>query len=323
MSGKNNIIIIAFAVLLLLLSYINYFTDYTANREAMFAKIIQALIIVLCAYLLDVFVERMLNDRVKDTRDRYTFRKASSVFITLLAAALLLIVFLKETTTLIIAYGIFSAGVVITLQDVFRNFAGGIIILIFKPFRAGDRMQLNDCYGDVLDITYFHTTLMEIRGWVDGDQYSGRVLNVPNSFILSSTIMNYTKDFSFIWDEVTIILAPGSDWTKAKIIALATINEIITDYIENSKIELAKMEGKYMLTSYDVDTKAFMQIEGDRIEMHLRYVVDPRKRRHVNDMIVRNLLDTFEHEEDISIGSVSSVEITKMPGIDTGSYPNT
>jgi small-conductance mechanosensitive channel len=322
-SGKNNIIIIFFTVLVLLLSYINYFTDYTSDHETMLIKIIQALTIVLFAYLLDALAEKIIKDRVKDTRDRYTLRKASSVFITLLAAALLLIVFLKETTTLIIAYGIFSAGVVITLQDVFRNFAGGIIILFFKPFRAGDRMQLNDCYGDVLDITYFHTTLMEIRQWVDGDQYSGRVLNVPNSFILNSTIMNYTKDFSFIWDEVTIMLAPESDWTKAKKIALSTINEIIKDYIEHSKKELARMEQKYMLTSYDVDTKAFMQIEGDRIEMHLRYVVDPKKRRHVNDMIVRSLLETFDHEEDISIGSVSSVEIIKMPGIDARTSPKT
>lgn len=183
-------------------------------------------------------------------------------------------------------------------------------------------MQVNDSYGDVLDITYFYTALMEIRKWVDCNQYSGRLISIPNGFILNNTVMNYTKDFSFIWDELTIILTPGSDWAKAKVIALTTINEIIKDYIQNSKRELAQIEGKYMLTSYDVDMKAFMKIEGDRIEMNLRYVVDPRKRRHVNDMIVRNLLDSFEDEEDISIGSVSSVEITKMAGIDTSSSSN-
>lgn len=137
MNGRNKTVVIFFAVLILLLSYINYFTDYTADHETMITKIIQTLTIVLCAYLLDALFERIIKDRVKDTRDIYTFRKASSVFVTLVAAALLLIVFLKETTTFIVAYGILSAGVVFTLQDVFRNFAGGIIIVISSLSRQG------------------------------------------------------------------------------------------------------------------------------------------------------------------------------------------
>ena len=317
MSGRTNIGILFFTALILILSYLNYFTDYAANYGTLLVKLIQASLIILLAYLLDVFVGNIIMDRVRDNRDRYTLRKVSSISITLLALGSLLIVFFKETTTLIIAYGIFSAGIVITLQDVFRNFAGGIIILFSRSFRAGDRIQVDDCYGDVLDIAYFHTTLMEIREWVDGDQYSGRILNVPNSFVLNNTVKNYTRDFSFIWDEVTIILAPESNWEKAKIIALETTNELIKDYVEHSKRELVNMEQKYLLTSYDVDTKVFMQIEGDRMEMHLRYVVDPKKRRHVNDMIVRNLLEVFADESDIFIGSISSIEITKMPEIKT------
>ena len=316
MSGRTNIAILFFTALILILSYLNYFTDYATNYGTLLVKLIQASLIILLAYLLDAFVGNTIMERVRDTRDRYTLRKVSSVFITLLALGSLLIVFFKETTTLIIAYGIFSAGIVITLQDVFRNFAGGIIILFSKSFRAGDRIQVEDCYGDVLDIAYFHTTLMEIREWVDGDQYSGRILNVPNSFVLNNTVKNYTRDFSFIWDEVTIMLTPESNWEKAKITALETTDELIKDYVEHSKKELANMEQKYLLTTYDVDTKVFMQIEGDRIEMHLRYVVDPKKRRLVNDMIVRNLLEAFAGESDIFIGSISSIEVTKLPEID-------
>jgi small-conductance mechanosensitive channel len=321
-SGKNYIGILFFSVIILILSYVNYFTDYAANYESMFVKLIQASLIILLAYFLNVFVESIIINKIRDNRERYNFRKVSSVIITTFAVGLLLIVFLKETTTLIIAYGLFSAGIVIALQDVFRDLAGGVIILFSKSFRAGDRIQVKDCYGDVLDITYFHTTLMEIREWINGDQYSGRILNIPNSFILNTTVKNYTREFSFIWDEVTIILSFGSNWEKAKKIALDTTNELIKDYIEYSKKELSNMEEKYMLTSYDVDTRAFMQIEGDRIEMHLRYVVDPKRRRYVNDMIVHSLLEAFTNEPDIFIGSISSVEVTKIPDIGVKSPEN-
>ncbi|MDY0385584.1 MAG: mechanosensitive ion channel [Methanolobus sp.] len=318
MSERNNIGILFFTALILIFSYINYLTNYAENYTALLAKLIQALLIILLAYILSSVIENLIRNRVRDNRERYTLRKVSSVAITVIAAGLLLIVFLKETTTLIIAYGIFSAGIVIALQDVFRNFAGGIIILFSRSFRAGDRIQVNDCYGDVLDITYFHTTLMEIREWVNADQYSGRILNVPNSFILNTSVKNYTRDFSFIWDELTIILAPGSNWEKAKKIALDTMSELTKDYVEHSKKELFNMKEKYLLTTYDVDTKVFMQIKGDRIEMSLRYVVDPKKRRHVSNMITDRLLDVFTNETDIFIGSISSVEVTKMPKMEIG-----
>nr|WP_321496592.1 mechanosensitive ion channel domain-containing protein [uncultured Methanolobus sp.] len=313
MSGRNYIGTIFFACIILVLSYINYFTALLPDHGYILLKLIQASAIIMIAYLADSFIENIISKRVQNTKDRYTLRKVVSVIITLLAVGAIMIVFLKETTTLIVAYGIFSAGIVITLQDVFRNFAGGIMILFSRTFQAGDRIQVDDCYGDVLDIAYFHTTLMEIREWVDGDQYTGRILTMPNSFVLGSTVKNYTRDFSFIWDEVTIILSPGSDWRKARDIALQTANELIRDYVDHSKKELESMERKYMLTSYDVDTRIFMLTESDRVEMHLRYVVDPKRRRHVNDLITQGLLDAFASEPDIVIGSISSIEILKMP----------
>ncbi|SDF51608.1 Mechanosensitive ion channel [Methanolobus vulcani] len=313
MSGRNYIGIIVFAFIILALSYINYFTVLAPNYGDILLKLIQASSIIMIAYLLNSFFENIIGKQVQDTKNRYTLRKVVSVVITLLAVGAIMIVFLKETTTLIVAYGILSAGVVITLQDVFRNFAGGIIILFSRTFQAGDRIQVGDCYGDVLDINYFHTTLMEIREWVDGDQYTGRILTMPNSFVLDSTVKNYTRDFSFIWDEVTIILSPESDWRKSRDIALQTTNSLIKDYVEHSKKELASMERKYMFTSYDVDTKIFLFIESDRIEMHLRYVVDTKQRRYVNDLLNQGLLDAFATEPGIVIGSISSIEITKMP----------
>ena len=67
------------------------------------------------------------------------------------------------------------------------------------PFKAGDRIQIGDSTGDVLDIGSFSTAIMEIREWIDADQYTGRILHIPNSFALNQTIKNYTRDYSFIW----------------------------------------------------------------------------------------------------------------------------
>ncbi|WP_394697884.1 mechanosensitive ion channel family protein [uncultured Methanomethylovorans sp.] len=272
--------------------------------------LLNLIFILLVISVLHVILDDVIKMKARTTRERYNIRKISSAFTTLLAAGILLVVFFKETTTLIVAYGLFSAGLVIALQDVFRNLAGGILLLVTRPFTAGDRIQVGECFGDVLDITYFHTILMEIREWVDGDQYTGRIMNMPNSFVLTSTVKNYTRDFSFIWDEMQIILAPGSNWEKAQKIIFEIADKLVSTAVMNAKEELINLEQKYLLTSYDVETQVYTKIESDRIDICVRYVVNPRQRRKLRHTIVQELLQAFDVEEDIVLGSINSVEVS-------------
>jgi len=165
---------------------------------------------------------------------------------------------------------------------VLKNIAGGIIIILTAPFKAGDRIQVENDTGDVLDIRLFYSTLMEIREWVDGDQYSGRIVQIPNGFILNKPVKNYTKDFSFIWDEIHFMLTYDSDWKKAKEIVLRITHEITDNWID----------------------------------MRLRYVVDPRKRRLVRHLLNEKILEAFDQEKDIKIASVT-LEIVGFPPIKT------
>ncbi|WP_370575916.1 mechanosensitive ion channel family protein [Methanomethylovorans sp.] len=310
MSGIRNLFIVLLSVLAGILLYLIYLTVYGEYYRVILVPLLNLIFILLAVYLLHVVLDNVIKRKARTTRERYNIRKLSSAFTTLLAAGMLLVVFFKETTTLIVAYGLFSAGLVIALQDVFRNLAGGILLLVTRPFTAGDRIQVRECFGDVLDITYFHTTLMEIREWVDGDQYTGRIMNMPNSFVLTSTVKNYTRDFSFIWDEVRIILAPGSNWEKAQKMIFETADRLVSTTVMNAQAELANLEQKYLLTTYDVETQVYTKTESDRIDICVRYVVNPRQRRKLRHTIVQELLQAFDAEEDIVLGSINSIEVS-------------
>ncbi len=216
--------------------------------------------------------------------------------------------------TLLIAYGILSAGVAIALQDLLRNVAGGVLILLSRPFRAGDRIQVEDSIGDVLDIGNFNTTIMEIREWVDADQYTGRILYIPNSFVLNKTIKNYTRDYSFIWDEVRILLIYGSNWKKAEEIALRVAGPIVGEFEKMAQRELQLMGQKYFITTYDVQTKLYTKMQENWIEMRLRYVVEPRKGRAISHLLISNILEAFEKEKDIMVGTATSIDLMNFPG---------
>jgi small-conductance mechanosensitive channel len=299
---------------LILLVYINYFTDFIGNFGSELSKLLQSIIIILTAYLLNVLIASLIKRRIQDIKHRYSLRKTISTLVSIATVGILIAVWFRETTSLIVAYGILSAGIAIALQDLLKSVAGGVIIFISGSFKAGDRIQVGNEIGDVLDIKIFYTTLMEIREWIDGDQYSGRIIQLPNSFVLNSTVKNYTRDFSFIWDEIHLMFTFDSNWKKAQEITLKITREITGQFKILARNELIGLGDKYLITPADVEDMIYTQITDNWIDMRLRYVVDPRKRRNIKNSINEKLLEAFAKEKDIEIAS-ASFDIVGFPNL--------
>jgi small-conductance mechanosensitive channel len=305
---RINIIILL--TLILLIAYVRYLTNfYIFEDRSLLDSLLISLIVVFLAYVINLLAGNIILRRVTTSKDRYTLRKAVSILITVLVFASLFAIWIERTSTLLIAYGILSAGIAIALQDLLRSIAGGVLIIMSRPFKAGDRIQVGDSTGDVLDIGSFSTTVMEIKEWVDADQYTGRILHIPNSFVLTETIKNYTKDYSFIWDEVRILLIYGSNWKKAEGIVLKTADPFVGEFEKLAQTELLLMGKKYFITTYDVQTKLYTKLEENWIEMRLRYVVEPRKRRAISHLLVSSILEALEKEEDIMVGTAVGIDL--------------
>lgn len=80
-----------------------------------------------------------------------------------------------------------SAGVAIgmALSGNLQNFAGGIVILIFKPYKVGDWIEAQGVQGEVADIQIFHTLLT---------MADNKVVYVPNGSMSTAVIINYTRN---------------------------------------------------------------------------------------------------------------------------------
>ena len=306
--GLNILILI---LLVASIAYINYFIEYNPTL----VKIFYSVVILLIAYIANIFIERLIKKQIRQTRERYTIRKAISTIVSILTFGAILAVWFKETTTLVVAYGLLSAGIAIALQDVLRSIAGGIIIILTGPFKAGDRIQVDNDLGDVLDIKLFYTTIMELREWVDGDQYSGRITQIPNNFILNKSVKNYTKDFSFIWDELYLMLTYDSNLKKAQEITLKAAHEITDPFKISAKNELLELGEKYLITPSDVEEQIYTKITDNWVDLRLRYVVDPRQRRLVKRSLYEKILEAFSKEEDIRIAS-ATIDIVGFPKIE-------
>lgn len=179
-------------------------------------KITYSLIGIAVSYgIFKLMLEEGVAKQIKESKTRYSFRKTTSILFIAISFIIVLRIWIINPQALLVAYGLFAAGVAISLQDVFKNFAGGLAIFITSVYRVGDRIEVNSKRGDVIDIGLFYTTLLEIGEWVGGDQATGRIIMLPNGSVLSAPINNYSKDHHFIWDELSIPITYDSNWKKA------------------------------------------------------------------------------------------------------------
>ncbi|MCQ2198165.1 MAG: mechanosensitive ion channel [Paludibacteraceae bacterium] len=118
-----------------------------------------------------------------------------------------------EITTFVALFA--SAGVAIgmALSGTLQNFAGGVMILLFKPFKVGDFIEAQGQMGVVKEIQIFNTLITTV---------DNKIIIIPNGGLSTGTMINYSKeplrrvDFSFG-------VAYGTDYDQAK----AVLEEVI------------------------------------------------------------------------------------------------
>ncbi|MBN1455131.1 MAG: mechanosensitive ion channel family protein [Methanomicrobia archaeon] len=275
---------------------------------------ISFLAVTVTYFLFKVVIEATIARRITEAKARYSFKKAVSILYMAVLVAILIRIWIEQTETLLVSYGLLAAGIAIALQDFFRNFVGGVIIFTTGIYRVGDRIELQQKYGDVIDIGIMYTTLLELKEWVAGDQATGRLTLIPNGYVLSSVINNYTKDNNFIWDELEIPLTYDSEWREALTTMRRIVGEETRAMASRAEDDILKLKEKYYLTIRTVEPEIYLTLTDNWIMFHIRFITDVRQRRQVRSTIGQLLLDEIERSEKLRLAS-ATVDIVGFPEV--------
>ena len=260
-------------------------------------------------------VNRSLVGRVKDAEARYRTRKVVSFGGYLAALLLLLTVYSGRLGGLTVTLGVAGAGIAFALQEVIASFAGWFAIQFSEFYRTGDRIQLGGIKGDVIDIGVLRTTLMEVGEWVKGDLYSGRVVRIANSFVFKEPVFNYSGDFPFLWDELTLPIKYGTDWKEARAILVRVADEVVGEYTESSRAAWRTITRRFLVEDAMVEPMVSMVATDNWIEFTLRYVVDYKRRRRTRDRLFTRLLEEIERTDGhVAIASTTVQLVNGPPG---------
>jgi small-conductance mechanosensitive channel len=249
------------------------------------AKCIAAVVGILFIHATFRVLEQSLPRRFGRADARYKVRKFV-VYCGYLAILLFLsILFEDRLGRLSFALGVAGAGVAVALQDVLASIAGAFSIGFSKLYTVGDRVQIGDTRGDVIDIGLLRTTLMETGNWVSKDLYNGRIARIPNSTVLKGSVFNYSQGFRFIWDEIRVVLTGTSDPQLARAMLLRVANEAIGDYLLEAQSSWQAMSENYQSVNPPLEPTVALIVNSGSLEFTVSYVVDYTKRIAKQDQL--------------------------------------
>ena len=280
-------------------SFTDALSTYLGISETAFDKLMLSILFVLVLVLLRRAATYVLERRLDDPERRYIATKTVDYLLGLASMLVLLRIWLGGFSGLLASVGIISAGLAIALHQPLTNLAGWVFLAVRRPFVIGDRIQIGDHSGDVIDLRLFAFSLVEIGNWVDADQSTGRILHIPNGQVFQQTVANYTQGFNFIWDEMPITVTFESDWRKAKKILAEVINRHNVIESEHAQNEVRKAASKFMIKYEHLTPIVWTSVADIGVTLTIRYLTDPRRRRSTENAIWEDVLDAFWAADDI------------------------
>ncbi len=272
------------------------------GRRFLLSVLFVAVVLGVRAVLRRVMRGLVQGERARQAR--FWTHQALNLLASLVVVFGLMSIWFDDPARLATAIGLFSAGLAFALQRVVTAFAGYIVILRGNNFTVGDRISMGGVRGDVLALGFIQTTLMEMgvapgsdagpSVWVKSRQFTGRIVTVSNAKIFEEPVYNYTRDFPFIWEEMSVTVRYEDDRSAVERIVLEAARRHAVDPAEISAEAARTLERRFELQRLDFEPRVFYRLTSNWLEMNLRFMSRDHGTRVIKDLIARDVLDGLD-----------------------------
>ena len=277
---------------------LTYLREIMPASQDVETKIFYSVIALIGFWMIKWFILLFLLHK-REVRTQYRIRKIVTYSVWAIAFVVIGRIWFAGFESISTYLGLLSAGLAIALQTPLVNLAGWAFILWRQPFKVGDRVQIGENRGDVIDQRIFMFSLLEIGNWVDADQSTGRVIHVPNGKIFTEVLANYGQGFHHIWNEIPVLLTFESDWRKGKKILFDIAEQHGASISETAQKKLRESAKKYMIFYNNLTPIVYTCVKDCGVMLTIRYLCDPRQRRTSEQGIWEAILDEFSKNDDI------------------------
>ena len=264
-------------------------------------KALGTVLTILILWILKWLFIRIAERRINDIKTLYSTKKTIGYLIVVIGIMIIGRIWFRAFDSFATYLGLLSAGIAIALRDMLVNLAGWLFIIWRKPFVVGNRVQIGQHAGDVIDLRLFQLSILEIGNWVAADQSTGRIIHIPNGQVFNTPVCNYDMSFQYIWNEIPVLITFESDWKKAKRILREVVDQHSVATSKQAEREIIASAKKYLIFYKNITPTVYTSVQDSGVLLTIRYLTEIRKRRGTSEQIWEDILDRFGTESDINL----------------------
>lgn len=261
-------------------------------------------IVIVFTLLLKFIAKRYITDNERFYMANKIINFANMTLIVLI----LLFSYIENVSYLVTVVGFASAGIAIAMKDWFMSILGWTVIVFGGSFHVGDRIKVRkeglSYVGDIIDISLLRMTVLEditLTSYKENIR-SGRIFFVPNNFIFTSLISNYTHGtIRTVWDGIYIYITFDSNHKKAVYLAREITKKYSKGYTDIARKQLNLLRNQYSLKNTNVEPRVFAFVEEQGFCINCWYMTNSYAAMTLRGTIGCEIIDAFNKEADIKI----------------------
>ena len=296
---------ILFAAVFIALHYLVglEFFSVPLDYVILFRRLLTGALLIMFALAIAKGIRVYLISQIENRPAQYNLSRVLNLVIVLIILIIVLSLLSATWYTALISLGLLSLILGFALQTPITSFIGWIYLLARQPYRVGDRIQIGDARGDVIDVSYLDTTLWEFGGpYLSTQHPSGRIIKFPNSLVLNETVYNYSWAlFPYVWNEIKFQIAYDSDLEFIS----QTLREVVEEDLGDQMLDRVEVYRQLLrqtpVDELEIQEKPvvhFRVSENTWLEAIVRYLVHPKESGRVKTRITKKLLERLNAEPE-------------------------
>ena len=286
-------------------------------------KLLFTLVLIAVLMFLSKLLRRLARGVTRHgERTAFWVRQGIHVFTAVVMIVGVVSIWFDDPTRLTTAMGLITAGLAFALQRVVTALAGYLLILRGNTFNVGDRIVMGGVRGDVVALNFLQTTIMEMGQpppvqnadpamWVKSRQYTGRIVTVSNAKVFDEPVFNYTREFPYLWEELSLPVSYRDDRHRAERILLDAAERHTVNVAELGEPVLKELEDRYVMKRSDMKPRVYWRMTDNWLELTVRFVARDHGVRDLKDAMTRDILAALD-EAGIGIAS-ATFEVVGLP----------
>lgn len=268
--------------------------DFSLLGEAVHSKIIISILLVAAAIILYNFAKKTIIRRVErpEVRRRWIVNHRNAVVFLVIVG--LLGIWGEALRTLALSVVALAVAFTIATKELIQSILGSLLKTATNAFSLGDRIEIGDRRGDVIDHTLFTTTIMEVGPGRSFHLRTGRIITFPNNKLLDTYVVNESYNKQYVIHVFSVPVKVDQDWRKAEKILLEAAREECADYLDFARQSMKLLEETHGLDGLPVQPRINIQVaEPSRLNLLVRVPAPVGRQGRVEQAIVRKFLAQF------------------------------